>query len=279
MFGSYQVGPNAKAQLESCDAEVDFSLECSSTNSFAPAFFFIGNILIGVGAAPLFTVAFAYLDDIVKPKHVPIHIAIAYSLAIVGPALGFGLGGVFLDIYVDPWRETNLEPTDPGWVGAWWMCFIFSGVISWILAIPFLLFPRLLPDSHEVKKERQLEMAKKYKGKYKANEDVDFITKVKLFPHDIKQVVTTLSWVFISACVCCSFIVISGVAAFAPKYVESQFTLTTSTASLVIGSVGEKIISSTHLFTFFFSVAMTLHITSLIIIIILCNPITVSHIY
>ena len=250
MFGSYQVGSNAKARLESCDAEVDFSSECSSTNSFAPAFFFIGNILIGVGAAPLFTVGFAYLDEIVKPKHVPIHIAIAYLLAVVGPALGFGLGGVFLGIYVDPWRATNLEPTDPGWVGAWWMCFIFSGVVSWILAIPFLLFPRLLPNSYEVKKERQFEMAKTYKGKYKANEDVDFVTKVKLFPHDLKQVVTTLSWIFITACVCSSFIVISGVTAFAPKYVESQFTLTASTASLVIGSVGEKILKSTQLSIF-----------------------------
>ena len=239
VFGSYQVGSSATAQLESCDAGADFSSECDSTNSFALAFFFIGNILIGVGAAPLFTVGTAYLDDIVKPKHVSIHLGLVYLLTVVGPALGYGLGGIFLNIYVDPLHETNLEPTDPGWVGAWWLCFIFSGVVSWLLAVPFLLFPRLLPDSHLVKKERELEMAQKYKSKYGSREDTDFVTKLKSFPYHLKQVVTTVSWVFITGAVCSSIIVLAGMVSFAPKYLESQFSLTASSASLIAGGVGK----------------------------------------
>ena len=239
VFGSYQVGSNAKARLESCDAGVDFSSDCTSTNSFALAFFFIGNILIGVGAAPLFTVGTAYLDDIVRPKHVPIHLGLVYLLTVVGPALGYGLGGAFLSMYVDPWLETDLQPEDPGWVGAWWLCFIFSAVVSWLLAIPFLLFPRLLPDSHLVKKERELEMAQKYKGKYGLKEDTDLITKLKSFPYHLKQVVMTLSWVFITGAICSSIIVLSGMVSFAPKYLESQFTLTASSASLISGGVGK----------------------------------------
>ena len=239
MFGSYQVGSNAKARLESCDAGVDFSSDCTSTNSFALAFFFIGNILIGVGAAPLFTVGTAYLDDIVRPKHVPIHLGLVYLLTVVGPALGYGLGGAFLSVYVDPWLETDLQPEDPGWVGAWWLCFIFSAVVSWLLAIPFLLFPQLLPDSHLVKKERELEMAQKYKGKYGLKEDTDLMTKLKSFPYHLKQVVMTLSWVFITGAICSSIIVLSGMVSFAPKYLESQFTLTASSASLISGGVGK----------------------------------------
>ena len=238
VFGPYQVGSNTKAQLESCDAEADLSSECTSTNSFALAFFFVGNILIGVGAASLFTIGTSYLDDIVRPKHVSIHIGVAYLLTVVGPALGFGLGGVFLDVYVDPWLETNLEPTDPGWVGAWWLCFIFSGVLSWIVAIPFFMFPRLLPDSHLVKKEREQEMAKKYKGRYGSRENTDLFTKLKTFPKELKQILTTLTWICITASVCSTVIVVSGMIAFAPKYVESQFTLTASSASLIIGAVG-----------------------------------------
>jgi organic anion transporter 4A len=239
IFGSYQIGSNAKARLESCDAGVDFSSDCTSTNSFALAFFFIGNILIGVGAAPLFTVGTAYLDDIVRPKHVPIHLGLVYLLTVVGPALGYGLGGAFLSVYVDPWLETDLQPEDPGWVGAWWLCFIFSAVVSWLLAIPFLLFPRLLPDSHLVKKERELEMAQKYKGKYGLKEDTDLITKLKSFPYHLKQVLMTLSWWFITAAICSSIIVLSGTVSFGPKYLESQFTLTASSASLISGGVGK----------------------------------------
>ena len=239
VFGPYQVGSNAKAQLESCDAELDFSTECTSTNSFALAFFFIGNILIGVGAAPLFTVGTSYLDDIVRPKHVSIHLGLMYLLTVVGPALGYGLGGAFLGVYVDPWRETNLETTDPGWVGAWWLCFIFSAVVSWILAVPFLMFPRLLPDSHLVKKEREQEMAQKYKGKYGSREDTDLLSKIKSFPYHLKQVVLTASWIFITGAICSSIIVLAGMVSFAPKYLESQFTLTASSASLIAGAVGK----------------------------------------
>ena len=160
-------------------------------------------------------------------------------LTVVGPALGYGLGGAFLGIYVDPWLETNLEPTDPGWVGAWWLCFIFCGVLSWILAVPFLMFPRLLPNSEEVKKERLKEMAQKFKGKYSTKEDADLLTKLKSFPYHLKQVVMTLSWVFITAAICSSIIVLAGMVSFAPKYLESQFTLTASTASLIAGAVGK----------------------------------------
>ena len=238
MFGSYQVGSNAKARLESCDVGVDFSSDCTSTNSFALAFFFIGNILIGVGAAPLFTIGTAYLDDIIKPKYVSFTFGFVYMFAVVGPALGFGLGAVFLGTYVDPWLETDLQPEDPGWVGAWWLCFIFSAVMSWLLAVPFLLFPRLLPDSHLVKKERELEMAQKYKEKC-LKEDTNWLTTLKSFPHHVKQVITTLSWIFITGSVCSSVLVLSGMIAFAPKYLESQFTLTASSASLIAGGVGE----------------------------------------
>lgn len=237
-FGSYQVGSNAKARLESCDAGVDFSSECSTTNSFAIAFFFVGNALIGVGTAPLYTVGTAYLDDIIRPKYIPFTLGFVYMFAVIGPALGFGIGAVFLNTYVDPWLETDLQPEDPGWVGAWWLCFLFSAVVSWFLAIPFLLFPRLLPNSHLVKKERELDMAQKYKGKY-SNEDTDWRAKLKAFPHHLKQVVTTLSWIFITGSVCSSIVVLSGMVAFAPKYLESQFTLTVSTASLVAGAVGK----------------------------------------
>ena len=152
VFGRYEVGLRGELQFEACADGEDFSADCDSANGFALAFFIGGNLLVGVGAAPLFTVGTSYLDDIVHPKHVSIHLGFFYLLSVVGPALGFGLGGAFLSIYVDPGVSTFLEPSDPGWVGAWWLCFVFSGIVSVLLSIPFLMFPRLLPDSHLIKK-------------------------------------------------------------------------------------------------------------------------------
>lgn len=237
LFGRYEAGNNVTFEL--CHSGEDFT-DCSPANNFALAFFFFGNILIGVGAAPLFTVGTSYLDDIVHPKYVTIHLGIFYTFSVVGPAIGYGLGGVFLSIYVDPWYTTDLELSDPRWVGAWWICFLFCAVVSWLFAIPFLMFPRLLPDSHIVKKERNKEMAQKYEGNDGSRDEVDLATKVKSFPHHLKQVVLTPSWIFITIAYCFSSLVVSGVASFAPKYLESQFGLTASRASLIAGSVGKN---------------------------------------
>lgn len=130
LFGSYSVGSRGSARLEACLDNNDFSSECTQSNNVAYAFFILGNILIGVGAAPLFTVGTAFIDEIVHPKWVPVHIGVFYAVSIIGPAMGYGLGGAFLTVYVDPWRETDLDTSDPGWVGAWWLSFVFVGELS-----------------------------------------------------------------------------------------------------------------------------------------------------
>ena len=127
LFGSYTVGMRGSARLEACMDMANFSPECSPSNNIAYALFILGNILIGIGAAPLFTVGTSFIDDIVHPKWVPVHIGVFYAVSIVGPAMGYGLGGAFLLVYVDPWHETDLKPSDPGWVGAWWLSFVFVG--------------------------------------------------------------------------------------------------------------------------------------------------------
>ena len=130
LFGSYSVGSRGSARLEACLDNNDFSSECTESNNVAYAFFIFGNILIGVGAAPLFTVGTAFIDEIVHPKWVPVHIGVFYAVSIIGPAMGYGLGGAFLTVYVDPWREIDLDTSDPGWVGAWWLSFVFVGELS-----------------------------------------------------------------------------------------------------------------------------------------------------
>lgn len=215
--------------------------ECSNSDRFSLVFFFLGNILIGFGSTPLFTIGPSYIDDIVMPRFVPIHLGFFYATAVLGPALGFGLGAAFLSVYVDFWEDTTLVATDPAYVGAWWLCFLFAGILCWIVAIPYFMFPKLLPDSHLVKKERQKVMAQKYKNEGGVKkEDSSFINKMKSFPYHFCQVVTTLSWLFITIAVCFSAFAVTGVSAFSPKYYESQFNLTTSTASIVAGAVGKS---------------------------------------
>ncbi|CAI8032338.1 Solute carrier organic anion transporter family member 4A1 [Geodia barretti] len=237
VFGRYRVGSSGALSTETCLDGQDFT-DCKSSTNAALFFFVLGNIFIGVGAAPLFTVGTTYLDEIARPKHVSLHLGVFYMLSIVGPALGYALGGPFLSIYVDPWEETHLTPSDPGWVGAWWLCFIFCGVVSLVISVPFFCYPRLLPSSRAIREEREREMAKRCEDAPKVIEGGNKIRSVVLsFLWEIRRLVVNPSWVFMTAAISSSILVVSGFASFGPKYVETQFGLPPSLASLAVGAV------------------------------------------
>ena len=241
MFGRYRVGSSGELSTETCLDGQDFT-DCKSSTNAALFFFLLGNIFIGVGAAPLFTVGTTYLDEIARPKHVSLHLGVFYMLSIVGPALGYALGGPFLSIYVDPWEETHLTPSDPGWVGAWWLCFIFCGVVSLLISVPFFCFPRLLPSSRAIREEREREMAKRCEDAPKVIEGGNKIRSVAIsFFWEMRRLVVNPSWVFMTAAISSSILVVSGFASFGPKYVETQFGLAPSVASLAVGAVGEPL--------------------------------------
>ena len=238
LLGRYEVGGSGFLEMEACEDGNLFS-DCNSANNAALAFFLIGNIIMGIAAAPLFTIGTAYLDEIVHPKYVSIHLGFFYMTAVVGPALGYIFGGLFLSVYVDSWQDTHLEPSDPGWVGAWWLCFLTGGIMSLIIAVPYFFFPRLLPNSKAIRALREEEMAQKGVVAKSDSDDSDglthFQTVVKRFPLEFKKVVTNPSWIFITAAVSVAGITISGFASFGVKYVENQFALPASSASFIVG--------------------------------------------
>ena len=237
IFGEYKVGSGAQLQHESCDTGETFLSSCGAANDIAYALFIFGNILIGIGASPLFTIGTSFIDDIVHPKFVSLHLGMFYMTAVVGPAIGYGLGGAFLSIYVDPWRTTHLTESDPGWVGAWWLCFIFCGILSVAFSIPFLMYPRRLKDSHLVQEARKLEMAENYTSKYKHEES--FLVQLKVFPRHLKKLFRNISYLFITIAVSVLFFSLDGMVAFGPKYIESVYSVPASTASILVGAVGK----------------------------------------
>lgn len=225
--------------LEACLQDTQPLQSCTSGNTGAYVLFILGTSLIGVGAAPLFTIGTSFIDDIVHPAHSSVHLGVFYMLSVVGPALGFGLGSAFLSIYVNPLEATNLTESDQDWLGAWWLCFIFSCVVSLSIAVPFFLFPRLLPDSHLVRLARKKEMAKcsVVAGGGDQSDGGGGVATLRSMPTHLKQVVTNLPWIFVTCTISASLIVLSGLVTFAPKYLQSQFKLTASLASVIAGAV------------------------------------------
>ena len=85
-------------------------------------------------------------------------------------------------------------------------------------------------------------MVKTYQSKYGTKENTDLLTILKTFPTHFKAVVSSLSWLFITLSITSALLIVSGMTAFAPKYLESQFGVTASTASLAVGAVGECVV-------------------------------------
>ena len=237
LFGQYAVGAEGSLSFESCQVGEEFAAICDKSNNWAYVIMLFGNVLIGIGAAPLFTLGLSFIDDITLPRYVPIHMGLFYVAVAIGPAVGYGLGGIFLSVYVDPGVDTTLEETDPGWVGAWWLCFVFSGILSILVAIPFLLYPRRLSNYAQVVAARGDHHAKNYTNKY--GEEDSLKGQVKAFPIHLWELCKSSSFVFVTLGLSFLFLTLYGLVAFGPKFIESVFNIPASTSSLLAGGIGK----------------------------------------
>ena len=74
---------------------------CKKSRWYHLMVFVIAELLIGAGAAPIYNLGLAYLDENVSRKNSGLYLGVFYAVSTLGPGLGFLLGGYFLSIYVD----------------------------------------------------------------------------------------------------------------------------------------------------------------------------------
>ena len=190
---------------------------------------------MGLGAAPLFTIGTAFIDEIVWPKQSPIFLGVAYISTVAGPAIGFLMGGSLLTVYVDPSVSTTLIDGDPAFVGAWWIGFVIMGILSIIMSIPLLLFPRELPECELIREERMKDHAMEFTD---FAEETGCLGDLKEAPKHAKQVLLNPTWLTASLSVGFQAVSLVGLVTFGPKYLETQFGVPASQGSLIAGAIG-----------------------------------------
>ena len=62
---------------------------CKTSEWYYIAIFVLGQLLIGAGASPIYTLSTAFIDENVSRKNSGICLAVFYTLSGLGPALGF----------------------------------------------------------------------------------------------------------------------------------------------------------------------------------------------
>ena len=63
--------------------------------------FVLAECFIGFGATPVYILGTAYIDENVRHSTSGMYLGVMYAVATFGPAIGYLLGGQFLNIYVD----------------------------------------------------------------------------------------------------------------------------------------------------------------------------------
>ncbi|XP_076801290.1 solute carrier organic anion transporter family member 4C1-like isoform X2 [Clavelina lepadiformis] len=216
-------------------------IECSlheGDDSYNMYILLFGQVLMGCGTTPLYTLGIAFIENSVPKNVAPIYIGIANACSLFGPVIGFTSGGAFLsNYYVDFDTVNNISPNpdDPRWVGAWWIGPLIMMVLCWCTVIPFAGFPKQLPGTAKYRAERQSEIHQTV--------DLEQIEKrgsqntIRNFPFAIKSLLKNLTYVLIILAGCASGGAVSGATSFLSKFIQNEFHITAGNAAIYAGAV------------------------------------------
>ncbi|XP_031568522.1 solute carrier organic anion transporter family member 4C1-like [Actinia tenebrosa] len=193
--------------------------------------FVCGQLFMGAGTTPLYSLGPAYIDENVKPKNMPLYLGVWFASSIMGPGLGFVLGGLVLGVFVDLKQPEgmDLNTDDPRWIGAWWVGYVFGAVFLVFSGIGLLAFPRELPGSREMR-----EKAMKAGDIPKDNEQLKGNLK-DIIPA-AKELVTNKTYIFNTLATSCGFFS-AGISSFLPKVLQDKFGLNLTETGVYLGVI------------------------------------------
>ncbi|NWR61007.1 SO4C1 protein, partial [Bucorvus abyssinicus] len=243
--GKYQYGPDLE---DTCQIPgTSFAnFTCSArTKSSLPNYlyvFILGQLLLGIGGTPLYTLGTAFIDDSVPTYKSSLYIGIGYAMSLLGPAIGYVLGGQLLNIYIDiqiPERQdityTKMDQDDPRWLGAWWIAFLACFFAIWLLIIPFSCFPKHLPGTAKIQAEKISETHNN--GSEVLVETKNIGKSFKDFPVALLMLLKNPVLMSLVIASSSEALVATGFATFLPKFIENQFGKTSSFSATLGGLV------------------------------------------
>ena len=181
--------------------------------------FILGQLLQGVGCAPLTALGTTVLDESVSKRSSPLYIAIFQVWFVVGPGLGYLIGGSLLLLHTDLVQESGLSPTSSLWVGAWWPGFLLAGLLSIVAAFCLSLYPANINN----KKGTPVPEI--------CGEENDGLLPA------INSLATNPTFTLLCLASCGDGAILGGLSAFLPKFVEQQFKLPSQLSAQLVGMI------------------------------------------
>ncbi|CAC5369902.1 SLCO4A [Mytilus coruscus] len=225
----------------SCSSDVD---EIKEYFKAYYALFIVGQMLLGIGAVPMFTIGLSYIDENCKQKLTSFYLGLTFCSAAVGVAIGYIVGGNVLNVFVDVDKfdiaNLPLTSSDPQWVGAWWIGIIIAVPAFILVAFPILGYPRRLPGYKELQKQRQSEAYDNDAEEITAQ--ASFGKNWKDFPRSFQLLIKNPTYVFLCLGSVCETLLIGGTATFVSKIIQEFFNVDLATAGTIIGNSKMRIL-------------------------------------
>eukprot|EP00092_Neocalanus_flemingeri_P093922 GFUD01119394.1.p1 GENE.GFUD01119394.1~~GFUD01119394.1.p1 ORF type:complete len:688 (+),score=130.10 GFUD01119394.1:137-2200(+) len=220
-------GAGAEEGLALCGSagkDTDCGMEVGAGGLTVYRFVFLfGQFLHGFGAAPLLSLGTTFLDESVSRRSSSLYIAVFQTWFLIGPALGYILGGQLLSIHTDFSTDSGLTPASFLWVGAWWPGFLITFILSFICG--FCIF--CYPSSINRKKNTCLQPTKMHSS----------TSYFKSLPSDLWSLLSNPTYMLVSLASGVDGLVISGLAAFLPKFIEHQYQYSNGLAAQIVGLI------------------------------------------
>ncbi|XP_072040157.1 solute carrier organic anion transporter family member 4C1-like [Amphiura filiformis] len=202
--------------------------------------FILAQVFFGIGTPAVYSLGVTFLDESVSTRRAGLYLGIFSACTIIGPAIGYIIGGIFLNFFTDfmtvDTSSLGIDTASPRWVGAWWLGHLIAAVLMFLLVIPLSCFPPELKGTQEIQSKRISQVFSK-------SDEEDAVVRSKKgsgvkwqhLPTVVKSVLTNPTFIVVTVSSAADSIFIGGAEVFLPKYLETQFGLTASFAALQTG--------------------------------------------
>ncbi|XP_068134121.1 solute carrier organic anion transporter family member 1C1 isoform X2 [Hyperolius riggenbachi] len=206
----------------------------------------LGNLLRGVGEAPIQPLGISYIDDYAEDANAAFYIGCIQTAAVIGPIFGFLLGSLCVSLFVDidsaSLDRVAITPQDARWVGAWWLGYLVAGAISILATIPFWFLPKEqlrsdLQKNSSPPSEQSKFILEDLKDPERGQDGGQLLKMAKDFLPSLKELLgNPIFFLYLCGSIF-QYNSLVGMVTYKPKYIEQQYGQTSARTNFIIGLI------------------------------------------